>query len=70
MHQWINAEDDRIPEKDLGCFTSSFQGALLPSDAAPEHFRLYAAVQKEWFQCPSGGGVVSWKIWENLILNL
>ncbi|CAJ1402533.1 unnamed protein product [Effrenium voratum] len=25
-------------------------GALLPADAAPEHFRLYAAVQKEWFQ--------------------
>ena len=26
------------------------QGGLLPADAAPEHFRLYAAVQKEWFQ--------------------
>ncbi|CAE7455157.1 PSAT1, partial [Symbiodinium pilosum] len=25
-------------------------GGLLPADAAPEHFRLYAAVQKEWFQ--------------------
>ena len=26
------------------------QGGLLPADSAPEHFRLYAAVQKEWFQ--------------------
>eukprot|EP00440_Ansanella_granifera_P026775 gb/GFBE01029074.1/.p1 GENE.gb/GFBE01029074.1/~~gb/GFBE01029074.1/.p1 ORF type:complete len:1024 (+),score=231.20 gb/GFBE01029074.1/:1-3072(+) len=25
-------------------------GGFLPADAAPEHFRLYAAVQKEWFQ--------------------
>ncbi|CAE7562998.1 PSAT1 [Symbiodinium sp. CCMP2456] len=34
-----------------GTVTGTMQpGGLLPADSAPEHFRLYAAVQKEWFQ--------------------
>lgn len=45
---WIREEFDTDR---AGTVTGTVQpGALLPSDAAPEHFRLYAAVQKEWFQ--------------------
>jgi len=29
---------------------ANIDGGALPADAAPEHFRLYASVQKEWFQ--------------------
>jgi len=45
---WIREEfeTDRA-----GTVTSaSMTGGALPADAAPEHFRLYASVQKEWFQ--------------------
>mmetsp|Transcript_148899 Transcript_148899/g.211476 ORF Transcript_148899/g.211476 Transcript_148899/m.211476 type:complete len:1011 (-) Transcript_148899:49-3081(-) len=45
---WIREEfeTDRA-----GTVTGTMQpGGLLPADSAPEHFRLYAAVQKEWFQ--------------------
>eukprot|EP00913_Durusdinium_trenchii_P025363 g23811.t1 len=45
---WIREEFDTDR---AGTVTGTVQpGALLPADAAPEHFRLYAAVQKEWFQ--------------------
>mmetsp|Transcript_46010 Transcript_46010/g.107446 ORF Transcript_46010/g.107446 Transcript_46010/m.107446 type:complete len:1010 (+) Transcript_46010:61-3090(+) len=45
---WIREEfeTDRA-----GTVTGTMQpGGMMPADAAPEHFRLYAAVQKEWFQ--------------------
>lgn len=45
---WIREE---FETDQAGTVTGTMQpGGLLPADSAPEHFRLYAAVQKEWFQ--------------------
>eukprot|EP00930_Biecheleria_cincta_P023438 TRINITY_DN1693_c0_g1_i1.p1 TRINITY_DN1693_c0_g1~~TRINITY_DN1693_c0_g1_i1.p1 ORF type:complete len:1035 (+),score=213.54 TRINITY_DN1693_c0_g1_i1:35-3139(+) len=43
---WIREEFDT----DRAGTVTGPPGSTLPPDAAPEHYRLYAAVQKEWFE--------------------